>query len=121
MMTQIYNKLYNKLLCTDISAVYDTIEHDILYWKLDHSYLKIENSNSNLTALNHYPVKLFKEVKWVNCSIIYINELPLLFNLLKNAEFNRNYNIWKIMDHITVQFVNDGSNVWTLYIFDDKL
>ena len=39
-MTQIYNKLYNKLICTDISAVYDTIEHDILYWKLDHSYLK---------------------------------------------------------------------------------
>ena len=50
----------------------------------------------------------------MDCSIIYINELPLLFNLLKNAEFNRNYNIWKIMDHITVQFVNDGSNVWTL-------
>ena len=38
-MTQIYNKLYNKkkknnlislLLCTDLSAAYDTVEHDII-------------------------------------------------------------------------------------------
>ena len=42
---------------------------------------------------------------------IYINELPLLFNLLKDAEFNKNNNICKNIDHITVQFVDDSSNV----------
>ena len=50
----------------------------------------------------------------MDCSIIYINELPLLFNLLKVAEFNKNNNNWKIIDHITVQFVDDGSNVIAL-------
>ena len=47
----------------------------------------------------------------MDCSIIYFNELPLLFNLLKDAEFNKNNNIWKNIDHTTVQFVDDSSNV----------
>ena len=42
---------------------------------------------------------------------IYINELPLLFNLLKDDEFNKNNNDYKNIDHITVQFVDDSSNV----------
>ena len=47
----------------------------------------------------------------MDCSIIYINELPLSFNLLKDAEFNKNNNICKNIEHITVQFVDDSSNV----------
>ena len=38
-MTQTYNKLYNKLLCTDISAAYDTIGYDIVL-KTRPQYLK---------------------------------------------------------------------------------
>ena len=42
---------------------------------------------------------------------IYINELPLLFNLLHDIEFNNNNSITKNTNHLTVQFVDDSSNV----------
>ena len=42
---------------------------------------------------------------------LYINELALLFNLLKDNQINNNTQITKNTSHVTVQFVDDSSNV----------
>ena len=117
------------LLCMDLSVAYDTVDHEILLEKLKHygfkgkiiniikSYLKDRKQYVQLACFNS------EIINSPSCGTvqggkmsgllynIYINELPLLFNLLHDQEFNKNNNITKNTSNLTVQFVDDSSNV----------
>ena len=134
-ITQIYNKLCrNKernmtslLLCTDLNAAYDTVDHDILLKKLDHYGFKGKINNIMRSYLQDR--KQYVQLDCFNSNIIkspscgtvqggkmsgllyniYINELPLLFKLLNDKEYNKNTDITKNIDHTRVQFFDDIS------------
>ena len=140
-ITQIYSKIIqnketNKstlLLCTDLSAAYDTVDHELLLKKLDHygirgpandimrsyltnrrQYVKLDTFNS--TILNTPPCSVVQGGKLSGLLYnIYINEVPLLYKLLYDNDTNTNYKKtnYKDIQHDTIQFVDDSTNIIT--------
>ena len=129
-----YDKhMVSMALITDLSAAYDTVDHPILLKKMEH-YGIVGNENllfksylsnrKQYVSIDTYSSDILPSL---NCSVIqggklsgtlyniYTNEIPLLFKCLhtdKNNPFMKKFNVnYKNVDHLTVNFVDDSSNV----------
>ena len=140
-MAQVYNTLfYNKeknkisaTLTTDLSAAYDTVDNKILLDKLEHygirgntlkifesylmdrkQYVEIETFKSELK--NSPPCSVVQGGKLSGTLYtLYTNEIPLLYKFMYNDWFytltKLNRIIFKNIEHITINFVDDSTNI----------
>ena len=140
-VAQINNILYKNwetnlittTITTDLSSAFDTIDHNILLLKLKH-YGITNNSNklieSYLSQRKQFvKIESFKSIirDSPNCSCIqggklsgllytiYVNELPLIKNLMHNDFFQKITNKpkpkYKGIKHDTINFVDDCTNI----------
>ena len=139
-ITDKLNKGYDRhmisvALITDLSAAYDTVDHMILLQKLEHYGIR---GSENLLFRNY----LSKRKQYVqidtyksdilpspDCSVIqggklsgtlyniYTNEIPLLQKYMKMDQNNpfiiKNVKKYNKIEHLTVNFVDDSTNVIT--------
>ena len=118
------------LLCTDLSVAYDTVDHEILFKKLQHYGIRGKSNNIMRSYLHNrrqfVQLDTFKSeiLNSPACSVVqggklsgllynlYTNEVPELYQLLDNNKYiTINKNIIKDTNHTTVQFVDDSNNI----------
>ena len=141
-LTMIYNKLlYNKensiistILCTDLSAAYDTVDTDILLEKLQ--YYGFEGKILNILKSYYENRKQYVNIDTFNSLILecprggviqggktsgtmynlYVNEVTEIYKLIYDPIFkditgkNTQYRYSKI-EHLTINYVDDSNNV----------
>ena len=140
-LTQIYNTLNvqnerNSIaatLTTDLSSAFDTIDNFLLLLKLEHYGIRGDSLTffkSYFTGRQQYveiegfksDVKLSPKSGCVQGGklsgvlyTLYTNEIPLLHNLMFTEMFEKVTNIkpvkFKIVDHVTVCFVDDATHL----------
>ena len=124
------------LIQTNLSAMFDTIDHSILIQKLDHYGIRgkffriITSFLSNRTQYVSIDSIQSKILPALDCSCIqgsklsallytlYINEVPLLSKLIDSDIYKKLTNdnseyISNIKEHITIQYVDDSNNIIT--------
>ena len=141
-MTIIYNKLlYNKensiistILCTDLSAAYDTVNTDILLQKLEYygfrdkeyrifkSYFSNRKQFVCLDTFNSLiidsPSSGCVQGSKMSSSLynLYISEVPDLHKLIYHKIFKditgstRKFK-YKNIEHLTINYIDDSSNI----------
>ncbi len=127
------NNKITAALSTDLSAAFDTVDNFILLNKLEHYGIRGKSLDLFKSYLNNH--KQFVEIDTYKsqtknlppCSVVqggklsgclytlYTNEIPLLCNLMHNEWFLKITKInpikYKNIIHITVNFVDDFSNL----------
>ena len=118
---------------TDLSAAYDTIPIPILLKKLDHygirddslklfesyfdnrqQYVQIDTYNSEIRKSPHCGCVQGSKISGLIYAL-YTNEIPLLYKFMQNNWFEKMTSVrnikFKNVGHLTVQFVDDSSNI----------
>ena len=140
-LTRIHNEIYKNyengcctaVMTTDLTAAYDTVDHEILISKLNYygiegielelfkSYLK---DRSQYMMLDTFPSEIIQSMPCSVCQgsklsglfySIYVNELPNLYKLMNTKSYEeitgKKVKIYKDINHVTINYVDDSTNV----------
>ena len=127
------NDLITSILSTDLSAAYDTVDHQILLKKLNYygikdneqaifssffsnrrQYVEIDGAKSNLLFLGNQSVIQGSKLAGILYTI-YTNEIPDLYKLIHSNSYSlltkQPKLTFKSFTHLTINFVDDSTNI----------
>ena len=125
--------MISTILSTDLSAAYDTVDHQILLKKLNYygikdneleifksflsnrrQYVEIDGAKSTLVFLGNLSVIQGSKFAGI-LYIIYTNEIPDLYKLIHSESYSSITNQPKIsfknFTHLTINFTDDSTNI----------